>query len=124
NEPSEFAVAYAAQVMTEDAYGGGGLGGTTVVRCVRGGAPVSGAHYEIAGGTVHDRWTGLTWLQAPSDVMLPSTAASYCTQQTAAGGGWREPSFNELETLFGDTSDQSTVDSTAFPATAQLTKKE
>jgi hypothetical protein len=107
------------EILTEDGYGSG-AGGAVAVRCVRGDTPVTGPHYAIAGGTVHDRWTGLTWLQATSDLMLPSAAASYCTQQTTAGGGWREPSINEVETVFGDSATQMTPDPTAFPATTQL----
>lgn len=91
------------------------------VRCVRGVAPPQGPHYTIAAGTVHDNWTGLTWLQtASSSSMDPSTIGSYCASQTSNGGGWRAPSVNELETLWGDFSapDSVGLDPNAFPAIA------
>ena len=33
---------------------------------------------------------------------FPSVLGSYCASQTLNGGGWRAPSENELETLWGD----------------------
>jgi hypothetical protein len=97
--------------------------GPIAVRCVRGGAAPTGEHYAIASGTVHDEWTGLTWIQAPSSsVMLESTVSSYCASQTIAGGGWRAPSVNELETLWGDfyTPDDVSMDSTTFTGPVKL----
>jgi hypothetical protein len=96
-------------------------GGPIAVRCVRGGAAPEAPHYTIASGTVHDNWTGLTWTQAPSaSTMLESAVRSYCTSQTLAGGGWRAPSVNELETLFGDfySPDTVSMDSTTFTGAA------
>jgi hypothetical protein len=96
-------------------------GGPLAVRCVRGGQAPTGAHYTVADGTVHDNWTGLTWIQSPSSsAMLPSTVGSYCMSQTLAGGGWRAPSANELETLWGDffAPDAVTPDTTTFADTS------
>jgi hypothetical protein len=93
------------------------------VRCVHGQITASGDHYTITNGTVHDNWTGLTWIQSLSgSSMLPSTVSSYCASQTLDGGGWRAPSVNEVETLFGDYSSPDTVqmDPTAFPAGADI----
>jgi hypothetical protein len=95
----------------------GQLQGPSAVRCVRGWGSASGPHYTVSGGEVHDHWTGLTWIQSLSaQSMLPSTVSSYCTAQTLDGGGWRAPSVNELETLFGDGTGGAMLDPTAFPA--------
>ncbi len=100
----------------------GELQAPDAVRCVRGYVTASGAHYAIANGTVHDNWTGLTWLQSPSGLMFPSAVGSYCSGLTQAGGGWRAPSANELETLWGDFYDPDAVDldPDAFAATLEL----
>jgi hypothetical protein len=91
---------------------GGNLQGPSAVRCVRGHGPATGPHYTVANGTIRDNWTGLTWIQSPSSSpMLPSTVGSYCAGQSLDGGGWRAPSVNELETLWGDF---SSPDSVAF----------
>ncbi len=108
-----------------DYYGesNGQLQAPEAVRCVRGQVTPSGPHYTIGGGTVHDNWTGLTWLQSPSGLLYPSDVGSYCSGQTQAGGGWRAPSPNELETLWGDFSnpdDPVDLDPVAFAATLQL----
>jgi hypothetical protein len=100
-------------------------GGPVAVRCVRGGTAPAGAHYTVDGGTVRDDWTGLTWIQSPSpSTMLESTVGSYCAAQTLAGGGWRAPSVNELETLWGDSygPDSVGLDPTAFPDGASETE--
>jgi hypothetical protein len=54
--------------------------------------------------------------------MEPGSVASYCTSQTFAGGGWRESSTPELQTLWGDFPDPTGVslDPTAFAAALQL----
>jgi hypothetical protein len=98
------------------------LQGPDVVRCVRGQIAGEGPHYTIANGVVQDNWTGLSWIQAPSALMEPGSVGSYCTSQTFAGGGWREPSAPELETLFGGFPDANGVglDPTAFAAALQL----
>jgi Protein of unknown function (DUF1566) len=100
----------------------GQLQGPDAVRCVRGQVAVEGPHYTIANGVVQDNWTGLAWIQAPSALMEPGSVSSYCTSQTLAGGGWREPSTHEIETLFGDFPDPTGVslDPTAFPGAAPL----
>jgi hypothetical protein len=93
------------------------------VRCVRGRVSAAAPHYTVDSGTVHDRWTGLTWTQSlSSSSMLPSTVGSYCSSLTLGGGGWRAPSVNEIETLWGDPSNPDTVslDPTLFAATIQL----
>lgn len=98
------------------------LQGPDAVRCVRGHGAATGPHYTIGDGIVRDNWTGLTWVQAPSVRMEPSAIGSYCNSLVQNGGGWRAPSANELETLWGDSTDPDTVaiDSDAFPGTAQL----
>ena len=108
-----------------DYYGvtNGMLQAPDAVRCVRGHGTASGPHYTIGSGTVHDNWTGLTWLQSPSGLLYPSDVGSYCTGLTQAGGGWRAPSPNELETLWGDLSnpdDPVDLDPVAFAATLAL----
>jgi len=102
----------------------GQIQGPVAVRCVRGQGSATGPHYTVSGGEVLDNWTGLTWIQSPStSSMLPSTVSSYCASQTLDGGGWRAPSVNELETLWGDYSspDAVMVDPNIFQATSGLT---
>jgi hypothetical protein len=101
----------------------GQLQGPVAVRCVRGGLQGTGPHYTVAGGTVRDNWTGLTWQQNPStSSMEPSSVISYCAGQTMAGGGWRAPSVNELETLWGDfyNPDSVGMDPSVFPVSYKL----
>jgi hypothetical protein len=100
------------------------LQGPDAARCVRGQIAATGAHYAIANGIVKDNWTGLSWIQSPSALMEPSSVGSYCGSQTLGGGGWRAPSANELETLFGDfaNTDSTSLDPEAFAAASQLTQ--
>jgi hypothetical protein len=105
-----------APLVLQDA---GQIQGPVAVRCVRGHGSATGPHYTVSGGEVHDNWTGLTWIQSLSaSTMLPSTVSSYCASQTLDGGGWRAPSVNELETLWGDywSPDAVMVDPNVFQA--------
>jgi hypothetical protein len=115
---TESGAVYYVNIAPQPLEDAGQLQGPVAVRCVRGQGSASGPHYGIASGTVHDNWTGLTWIQSASaQPMLPSTVGSYCAQQTLSDGGWRAPSVNELETVFGDMSspDGVAMDSMAFP---------
>src|SRR6185312_1086454 len=76
------------------------------VRCVRGGRVLGPdesrfSAYDLRGdGTVRDTWTGLTWQVEPyPSVVTPDAAAAACAGSRVAGGGWRVPSVNELQTL-------------------------
>jgi hypothetical protein len=86
-------------------------------RCVRDSLSPAGSHYSAANGVVVDNWTQLSWQQAISSTKFTyNTAASYCQNLNLNGGGWRMPSFNELNTLVYEAG-ISVIDATAFPQT-------
>jgi hypothetical protein len=97
------------------------------VRCVRGGAPVvaaSGAgvappgRYSVAGGTVSDTFTGLTWQQAvDAGTHSQGDAVTHCAALALAGGGWRLPVVSELLTILNPTQQNPALDASAFPST-------
>lgn len=68
----------------------------------------------IAGGTVLDTKTGLTWQrQAPETYYTWADATSYCP---TLGAGWRLPSVKELMTLvdYSKLFPDPAIDTTAF----------
>jgi hypothetical protein len=93
------------------------LQGPDAVRCVLGQSTLPDPHYRVRDSIVFDNWTKLAWTLPTSDVMLPSTLPAYCAGLAQAGGGWRAPSVNELETLYGDFPDGIRGDATAFSGT-------
>ena len=92
------------------------------MRCVAGaGTSTAGAppdRYTIANGTVLDTKTGLTWQQAVDPGTYASADADpYCASLSLDGGGWRLPSFGELQTIVDESAVNPSIDATAFPAT-------
>jgi hypothetical protein len=88
------------------------------VRCVRSpaAAPVSLDRYQAAGGTVRDRFTGLTWQQSPDPAVRAwDDSRAYCAALPLAGGGWRLPSMKELQSLVDDRQASPAIDPVAFP---------
>jgi hypothetical protein len=79
--------------------------------------------YTIAGGTVHDNATKLTWQQSVTSTKYSWPIAKlYCggTDLTALGGtGWRLPTNKELLTLVDYTvrGGSPNIDAAAFPGT-------
>jgi hypothetical protein len=84
-------------------------------------ADAPAGRYTIAGGTVFDTKTKLTWQQtAPAETYTWAGAKTYCQTVGASlgGTGWRLPTIKELVTIV-DYSQTGTpkIDPTAFPAT-------
>lgn len=88
------------------------------VRCVRGGGSQPGAHYTSTAETVMDNGTGLTW-ERTVDIgsFTYAEAMARCAGLTTAGGGWRSPSINELETLVDVSVASPAIHSLTFPQT-------
>ena len=88
------------------------------VRCVRGGGSQPASHYTSTVDTVLDNGTNLTW-ERTVDVGTFNYAGAMarCTSLTTAGGGWRSPSINELETLVDVTVVSPAIHSLTFPQT-------
>jgi hypothetical protein len=92
-----------------DAYG---------VRCVRGGGSQPAAHYTSTVDTVLDNGTGLTWERTVDVGSFDyAQAMARCAGLTTAGGGWRSPSINELETLVDITVGSPAIHTLTFPQT-------
>jgi hypothetical protein len=88
------------------------------VRCVRGGAGGTAPRYAIAGDTVADKRTGLTWQRAVDPGRRTwADARSYCAGLPLAGGGWRLPDMKALQTLIDESRTDPAIDVTAFPQT-------
>jgi hypothetical protein len=100
------------------------------VRCVRGQSQVvvPQGHWKIQNGTVHDKFTMLTWQQSTPVTggddgfgkYSWSNAKSYCAQLALDGGGWRLPKVKELATIVDDATASPAIDSSAFPGTPGL----
>jgi uncharacterized protein DUF1566 len=72
--------------------------------------------YTIAGGTVYDTKTKLTWQQmSPSIAGTWASAKAYCPGLNLQGAGWRLPTVKELTTIVDVTQAGTSVDATAFP---------
>jgi hypothetical protein len=81
------------------------------------GAPV---YMDRGDGTVSSSCCGLTWQKAAdAPVMTWAEAGPYCSGLTTAGGGFRLPTFAELNSLVKAGS-APTIDTNAFPATRSL----
>jgi len=100
------------------------LVGAMLVAGVVADAAAPAGRYTIAGGTVHDLKTGLTWQQTPSSTQETYFAAqTYCASaavSSALGGtGWRLPTKKELLTFVDYSVAQPgpTIDPAAFPST-------
>jgi len=98
------------------------------VRCVRSAlvptvpGPAPAGRYTIAGSTVYDTKTLLTWQRAPAAMTyVDYQAMSYCAGvgATLGGTGWRLPTKKELLTVvdFSVPLPGPTIDATAFPGT-------
>ncbi len=88
------------------------------VRCVRGGGSQPQAHYTSTAETVTDNGTGLTW-ERTVDVgtFNHAEAMSRCATLAKAGGGWRSPSVNELQTLVDVSVASPAIHTLTFPQT-------
>jgi hypothetical protein len=74
--------------------------------------------YESRDGAVYDKSTKLTWqLDISSTPVGWAAARDYCHALDLAGGGWRLPSVNELQTLIDETANDPAIDLKAFPGT-------
>jgi hypothetical protein len=86
-----------------------------------GAAPSSDAaasRYEPKDGAVYDSRTKLTWQLVVSTTPVGWAAArDYCHELDLAGGGWRLPSVNELQTLIDESANDPAIDLDAFPGT-------
>jgi len=51
-------------------------------------------------GVVHDSKTGMEWYPGPDTGIQWAEAKAWVDELEVAGGGWRMPRFEELETLF------------------------
>jgi len=92
------------------------------VRCVASPAekPRTGARYELAGSSVRDRRTGLTFQQSVApEALTQEDATRYCDDlELDEHGDWRLPSMPELQTLVDERVRAPAIDATAFPDTA------
>lgn len=96
---------------------------TALSEAVAVGAAPSG-RYTIAGTTVVDNKTKLTWQRSTSpSALLREESKAYCgaasTLAELGGKGWRLPTAKELMTLvdFSVPTPGPTIDATAFPGT-------
>ncbi len=88
------------------------------VRCVRGGGSQPATHYTSTVDTVLDNGTGLTWERVVDlGTYNYDEAMARCAALTTAGGGWRSPSANELETLVDVSVVSPAIHSLTFPST-------
>jgi hypothetical protein len=94
------------------------MNGTYPVRCVRGGYDVPATHYTSDVNTVRDNGTGLIWerMVDPGN-FNHAQAMARCSTLAVAGGGWRSPSINELESLVDATATSPAIHSLTFPST-------
>lgn len=86
--------------------------------------PACAGRYTVAGGTVLDSDTHLTWQQdfdpglyAWDASASPGSAQAYCNDLQLAGGGWRLPTVFELQTIVDEGVAGPAIDSNAFPGT-------
>ncbi len=88
------------------------------VRCVRSTRPAPATeHYTIDNDVVTDNWTGLQWQRNASE-RLPLESNAYCSTLDRKGGGWRQPTIQELFTLVDPNRNSPAIDTQAFPATS------
>lgn len=81
-----------------------------------GGAPPS--RYSVSAGTVFDSKTMLSWQRGFSPSQYEwAGAASYCTELSLDGSGWRLPSVKELQSLVNIRAFSPAIDVEAFPNT-------
>jgi len=59
-----------------------------------------GVYIVYANGIVKDAGTGLEWFVGPDKNITWGEANSWVKNLNLAGGGWRMPSLNELESLY------------------------
>jgi uncharacterized protein DUF1566 len=105
-------------------YGDGSTGTlamttTRPVRCVRSTVEPPAMHYAVGTDVVTDQGTGLAWQRnLDGNSYNFNDAAAMCAGLAIAGGGWRMPSVQEVETIVdtGSTANVS-IDTTAFPNT-------
>lgn len=74
--------------------------------------------YVVVSDTVLDNNTKLTWERALSSGPVEwSQAYAHCASLALAGGGWRMPTIQELQTLVDDSKHNPAIDEAAFPNT-------
>lgn len=79
------------------------------------GGPI--ARYVLGEDTVEDREQGITWQRAPGSAPVTFAGAeTYCAELELAGGGWRQPTFEELESIV-IRERRPTIDTEVFPGT-------
>jgi hypothetical protein len=87
------------------------------VRHSRADAPLT--QYLILSGTAYDTKSQLTWERYPSLYIYSwEEAQTHCRDLDLDGSGWRVPSVKELQTLVDEGRTEPSVDSFAFPVTA------
>ena len=110
---------FASKRLTAGLLGGGAFA-LGVAMAAAGRASPPAGRYRVAGGTVYDTKTKLTWQQVVSASMYAQAdAMSYCATLSLNGATWRLPTSKELITLV-DVSvayPGPTLDSVTFPGT-------
>jgi hypothetical protein len=75
-------------------------------------------HFVVNAGTVTDTATGLVWQQAvDAGSYTEGGAATYCTNLSLNGTGWRLPTVAELQTIVDERRQNPSIDPTVFPST-------
>jgi len=81
-------------------------------------ATIVAGRYEVGADTVRDTTTGLTWRRyVPGQAYDWEEAKSHCGGLSLAGGGWRLPTNDELESLVDKSAGVPTINHEAFPGT-------
>jgi hypothetical protein len=83
-------------------------------------ADAPAGRYTVAGGTVHDTKTNLTWQQAvPATTYTWADAKTFCAGvgSSLGGAGWRLATVNELLTIIDYSRSDPAIDPSYFPAT-------
>jgi hypothetical protein len=74
--------------------------------------------YAISSEITIDNQTKLTWQRLPDGSSLTwAKAETYCAYLNAAGGEWRLPTIEELQTIIDEQTYNPAIDQTAFPMT-------
>lgn len=88
----------------------------SLIRGARANAPP--CQYAVVNGTVFDANTKLTWERTLSSGLVTwSQANDYCANLSFAGGGWRMPTIQELQTLIDESRSEPAIDDIIFPDT-------
>ena len=77
--------------------------------------------YVVDADTVKDTKTGLTWQRTiDTNVYDWSQALQYCRDLAGAGGGWRLPTYWELQSIIDETRTNPAIDVDVFPGTPSI----